>query len=303
MLYEQIVIRHRNRRGYVQTYNELYDLYQPILGHATISVYNNLMRYVNNIMDHENNGFSYPTLDMLAKKMRMGKRTIIQARQKLESMGLLEVYYERVKLGNLNYNKYYYDLIDPLEYHEFFLKYGELLRQEAGDQYYQEIFKPIFEAEKAVLGVSNETPKKAYLEVSNETSVGVSNETVKKQSILKRQIYSSSSIHRTGAFGKSISEAEQISILENLYIDTLGLSTFDSNTTKMIKHLLSKWDFEYIRKQMEYTKEKIEEYSLRYHPSEEKGIRSYWGFVYCACRDNYAKARIKSYPEHWEKEG
>ena len=79
--------------------------------------------------------------------------------------------------------------------------------------------------------------------------------------------------------------------LEQLYIETQGLERFDSNTTKMITQLLTQWECKYIEQQMKYTHEKIVLYAKEF-PIGEKSIKDYWGFIYSACRENYAKAMV-----------
>ncbi len=264
-----MVIRRRKKvRGHTQVFNDLYDLYQPIVGHSAISLYNNLQRYVNNIENHEREGLAYPTLATLAKKMKMAKRTLIDKRDLLVGVELLDVFREEKQVGNIKCLRYYYDLLEPLEFQEFFLRFGKDFKEKAGEDYYDLVFKDLL-----------------ISRVSNETSTGVSYETVKRK-ILYKKIKSSSIL------GQEQENCEnEIESLEDIFIETMGIEFYHSNVRQQIESLLNMWGYEYVLKQMEYTRHTIERYAKYYHPSD-KSIHSYWGFVYCACRDNYAKARL-----------
>lgn len=292
-----IVQKIDTERRYTKTYHELVDLYQPIVGYGVISLYNNLLRYVNNMIGHHNRGFSYPTLNKLAKKMKMAKKTLIKSRNLLSEMELLKIKREKKVIGNITCVKYYYVILDPIEPQEFYWRFGQEMIEKAGEEYFCEVFAEYIE--DPLSGVSMETPREAPSGVSKETSAGVSMETVNKQSILNKK--SSSSIHSADTkscgyvdnSGKKYTD-EQVNLLLQLYMDSqFVIPTADSG--RQIESLLARWPYEYVRKQMEYTNERISYYALNYHPKEGKKIHSYWGYVVCACRDNYAKARVTYY--------
>ena len=85
-------------------------LYQPIIGHTSVSLYLTLLD------DLEVNGFMSNAVNHhhLVSKMQLKLNDIIVAREKLEAVGLLKTYF---KEGDVN--NYVYVLYSPLSYNEF----------------------------------------------------------------------------------------------------------------------------------------------------------------------------------------
>lgn len=97
-------------------FNEIQDrkvllmLYQPIIGGQAISLYFTLCSYLNRceLMSEE---WSH---HHLMSNLRMGLDSIIEAREKLEAVGLLKTYLKRGDINN-----YVYELYSPLDAYEF----------------------------------------------------------------------------------------------------------------------------------------------------------------------------------------
>ncbi len=91
-----------------QNHRVLTMLYQPIIGTIPIGLYLNLLRYVSVI-----SSVSFNHLELI-NTMQLKLDDIIEAREKLEALGLLKTY---LKKGDVN--KYVYELYNPLNEYEF----------------------------------------------------------------------------------------------------------------------------------------------------------------------------------------
>ena len=85
-------------------------LYQPIIGYKAVSLYFTFWTYLdkNEVISNE------WTHHHLMTSMRLKLKDIVEARQKLEAIGLIKTY---MKKGNIN--NYIYELYSPLSAHEF----------------------------------------------------------------------------------------------------------------------------------------------------------------------------------------
>ncbi len=91
-----------------QNHRVLTMLYQPIIGTISIGLYLNLLRYVD---DFSSDVFNHLEL---VNTMQLKLDDIIEAREKLEALGLIKTYLQK---GDLN--KYVYELYNPLNEFEF----------------------------------------------------------------------------------------------------------------------------------------------------------------------------------------
>lgn len=83
-------------------------LYQPIVGSSSISLYNTLWSYLSCDISSEN------IHQELISNMQMKLEDIVEAREKLEAIGLIKTYYKK---GDTN--SYVYELYNPLSAYEF----------------------------------------------------------------------------------------------------------------------------------------------------------------------------------------
>ena len=88
--------------------NIIYDLYQPIIGYSAVSLYLTLL---NDIKRNKDNFYHHH----LMTSMQLKLESIVDARLKLEGIGLMKTY---IKTGEIN--EYLYILFSPLNAFEFF---------------------------------------------------------------------------------------------------------------------------------------------------------------------------------------
>ena len=89
----------------------LTNLYQPIIGYTAISLY---LTFYNDLNNKSQESFEY-THHHLMTNMQLKLDSIIDARRKLEGIGLLKTYLKRGEIDN-----YVYILYSPLSSYEFF---------------------------------------------------------------------------------------------------------------------------------------------------------------------------------------
>jgi len=85
-------------------------LYQPIVGSVAISLYITLWGY----LEQDKLASLLNTHQDLIRNMQMKLEDILEARQKLEAIGLLKTYYQKGEV-----NKYIYELYNPLTVYDF----------------------------------------------------------------------------------------------------------------------------------------------------------------------------------------
>lgn len=85
-------------------------LYQPIVGSVAISLYITLWGY----LEQDKITSSLNTHQDLMRNMQMKLEDILEAREKLEAIGLLKTYYQKGEV-----NKYVYELYNPLTVYDF----------------------------------------------------------------------------------------------------------------------------------------------------------------------------------------
>ncbi|MEG2322584.1 MAG: DnaD domain protein [Bacilli bacterium] len=83
-------------------------LYQPIIGSIAISLYLTLWSYLDNDISSLNDHYA------LISSMQMKLEDIIEAREKLEAIGLIKTYLKKDEINN-----YVYELYNPLSAYEF----------------------------------------------------------------------------------------------------------------------------------------------------------------------------------------
>lgn len=89
----------------------LTNLYQPIIGYTAISLY---LTFYNDLNNKSQESLEY-THHHLMTNMQLKLDSIIDARRKLEGIGLLKTYLKRGEIDN-----YVYILYSPLSSYEFF---------------------------------------------------------------------------------------------------------------------------------------------------------------------------------------
>lgn len=85
-------------------------LYQPIVGSLAISLYLTLWSY----LDKDKVSSDSNTHQELVANMQMKLEDIVEAREKLEALGLVKTYYQKGEV-----NRYIYELYSPLSSYEF----------------------------------------------------------------------------------------------------------------------------------------------------------------------------------------
>ncbi len=117
-----------------ETRNILYKLYQPIIGSIAINLYFTLWSDLDTsqIISTENTHHSL----MAATRLKL--EDLLEAREKLEAMGLLKTYFKKDKI-----NTYIYELYSPLEPKEFLENpiLASMLQNNVGKKEYHDIVK------------------------------------------------------------------------------------------------------------------------------------------------------------------
>ena len=86
-------------------------LYQPIIGYSAVSLYYTLLDDLDKSLLLSNE----VTHHHLMATMQLGLKDILEAREKLEAIGLLKTYLKKDSI-----NQYVYCLYSPISYNEFF---------------------------------------------------------------------------------------------------------------------------------------------------------------------------------------